>query len=442
MPLTGFKIRFVPILLFLMLLFVGEPAQAEEVPFLSPDALVCSRCHATAPTAESHLKFPGGQEDCLQCHNPHSRAGPPFFNTPPKERCTACHFEYGAKALGDVQKSGQVIHLPALEQKCAECHLPHELGAPSRYLNGDQNGSCANCHDLTRQKQSNDQHGPFRDNFCTDCHDPHASREPQLLRAATSQLCGSCHKSTQEQSGLPVQHNPFGAGRCTDCHSAHAGKGSQYLKVAAGELCMTCHFPDQKPFAHAPYRDGTCTDCHNPHASRTRRLLVAESNQALCAKCHSAEVAKFDLPSRHPVGEQLDCSSCHRPHTADFNKLLPADGAGLCVTCHASQGRHYSKIGHSRMTVSGSTDAGVCANCHLPHGSANVPLLKGENGVSLCRACHGVKSEFEHPMGENTVAPHTGKPVVCGTCHDPHGSPYSSSTRKKGDGLCLTCHDR
>lgn len=444
MPSTGDRLSTSITVVFVLLYLIGRAAgaRAEEVPRLSADAEVCSRCHSVTPITTSHLKIPGGQEDCLECHNPHSRAGPPLLKTPAKEGCTACHFEYGARSVDEDQKKGQAIHAPVRDQSCSECHLPHDLGAPSRYRGGDENASCAGCHDLTRQKQADDQHGPFRSNLCVDCHDPHASKEPQLLRTSLPQLCGSCHKASLEQVAMSVEHNPFVNGRCTDCHSAHAGNSPAYLKVAPGELCLTCHLPEQKPIEHGPYRDGICTECHDPHASETRRLLKAESNQALCVQCHAEEVEKIQLPSRHPVGDRLNCSSCHRPHTADYPKLLPAEGAALCTTCHPNQGRYYDRIGHSRMASEGVAIGGACTNCHLPHGSVNAALLKGQNEVAQCRTCHMPRSQFEHPTGDGVLVPGSAKPVVCTSCHDPHGSPYSWNTHKKGDGLCITCHDQ
>lgn len=433
------RIGAVAVILAGVMLTPVRSVQASEG---SPDTKLCSTCHATRQIAGVHQKVSGGQGDCLICHRPHTRAGPPYLRTPQKERCTVCHFEYGTKTLGENQKAGHVVHAPLLDQKCEECHVPHDLGAPARYQGGDKNASCTGCHAKTMaQRRSSYQHAPFQTNFCTDCHNPHQSKESQLLRMPLSQLCGSCHKGAQEKLGLPVQHKPFSTGLCTDCHDAHAGNYPKNLRVSVGELCRSCHVPEQKAVQHAPYRDGTCTHCHSPHASQTKRLLTVDSTTALCAKCHGGEVEKFSLASRHPVGQLLECTSCHRPHAADSQKLLPAAGSAFCTTCHLNQGRFYGNIGHSKVAVSQSQEIGACTNCHLPHGSANASLLKGQNGVSLCRACHQPKSQFEHPTGAKVPDPRTGKPVVCSSCHDPHGTQYSHSTRNQGDRLCLSCHE-
>lgn len=431
------------ITLLLITWLVSAPARAEPNQTPSADTKICLQCHAERKVAGSHQKIEGSPADCLTCHAPHSRAGAPFLATPKADRCTACHNEYSVRSLKDQKRrDGTAVHDPLLKGNCADCHLPHDLGAPARYKNGDKNASCSECHSRTMLfRNSQYQHQPFQSNYCADCHDPHLSRERPLLRMPVAQLCGSCHPGAQAQLELPVRHKPFGQGLCTDCHGPHGAENPDILKVSEGDLCTSCHFPKdaQKPVQHPPYRDGTCTQCHSPHASATSRLLKASSSTALCASCHNAVSEQLAHLSRHPVGERLECFNCHRPHASDYEKLLVARGNGLCVTCHPERVVDYDKIGHSTIGSTREQEKGACTACHLPHGSADQPLLK-RPALSLCRDCHSPMSQQEHPMGNQVLDPRTGQPVSCATCHDPHGTKHARSLKLPGDALCLACH--
>lgn len=444
------RVSYAVIVVLAVLLLQGVRlvvVRAEDYVNAQPDTRLCQTCHSPVQVVATHITIPNGEGQCLECHSPHASGvvpgrGTPGLRTPNQKRCTDCHFEYAEKALREKQKQGHQVHSPVMKQECENCHAPHDLGQRSRFKDGGAAESCARCHEkVAKQHEASNQHQPFKDQHCSDCHNSHVSKEIRLLRMPPGELCASCHRSVVEAYNLPVQHKPFNKGLCIDCHSGHASNFKNVTKVSTKDLCQSCHFPELNPLQHKPYKDGACTDCHSPHGSGVKRLLKADSNLDLCARCHAGEVAKVKLPSHHPVGEKLECSSCHRPHTAQAQSLLPSQGKKFCVSCHPNQAQDYEKIGHARMTAPGSADKGACTNCHLPHGSQNSPLLK-QNGLGLCRECHQPMSEFEHPMGPRTLAPTTGKPVVCSSCHNPHGTPHKKSTRLGNDGLCLTCHDK
>jgi predicted CXXCH cytochrome family protein len=101
------------------------------------------------------------------------------------------------------------------------------------------------------------------------------------------------------------------------------------------------------------YRAGvTCVDCHDPHAAR----LEAEGN-ALCLRCHQADLATADHTHHPPASVGSLCVSCHMPQTLymvrdprrDHSFSLPDPDATLaleipnaCTRCHAQQGARWA----------------------------------------------------------------------------------------------------
>ena len=74
-----------------------------------------------------------------------------------------------------------------------------------------------------------------------------------------------------------------------------AGYGIEavYLaKETAPEVCFTCHKMKKMQFqksSHMPLMEGkiACVDCHNPHGSPNPGLLIENSVNENCTKCHS-----------------------------------------------------------------------------------------------------------------------------------------------------------
>jgi len=82
---------------------------------------------------------------------------------------------------------------------------------------------------------------------------------------------------------------------------------------------------------------------------------------------YNGEAAPFSIP----------CDGCHVPHKAGNMKLLQADGAAICATCHDLKAIHGDPA--TQRSVSASSAAGDCLTCH-PHSSGFMPV---SGGVSL-----------------------------------------------------------
>jgi DmsE family decaheme c-type cytochrome len=124
-----------------------------------------------------------------------------------------------------------------------------------------------------------------------------------------------------------------------------------------------------------PLREGkmTCTDCHNPHGTFTPKLLVGNSVNDTCYRCHAEKRGPF-LWEHAPVRE--NCLNCHEPHGSNHDKLLKIARPRLCQRCHIERFHPTTpQTPTSRFVFNRS-----CQNCHSQIHGSNHPA-----GVRLQR---------------------------------------------------------
>jgi DmsE family decaheme c-type cytochrome len=198
-------------------------------------------------------------------------------------------------------------------------------------------------------------------------------------------------------------------------------------------LCLGCHGRTQAMFSARSVHADTnidCTTCHSIHNPEpTRRALLKEDINPLCASCHASQANSF----RRPYGHRLDlggleCASCHDPHAGAGEHSLRVNraGEGPCVDCH-SEKRGPFAFPH----VVGLT--GDCMSCHQPHGSTNPMALTRSRVEQLCLECH---SRIVPPdtLGSQTPSSHDlmdPRYRNCTVCHVAiHGSNSSPALLK------------
>ncbi|HHL40064.1 MAG TPA: hypothetical protein ENJ37_06130 [Deltaproteobacteria bacterium] len=369
---------------------------------------------------------------------------------------------------------------------------------------------CAECHDTSRALAAKPyQHRPVELGKCTACHNPHASRHAGLLSEEGGRLCFNCHEQDEGFKGA-VLHAPYASGRCLECHEAHVSDNAGLLKVAGGKGCYLCHKRDEivaGANVHPEVKKDHCTACHNPHSSDNVGLLTADRN-SVCARCHYKDGAPV-IPCPYEVAG-TDCLGCHSPHSSDRRAILRASlhdpfekkdcaachsgadggevrpGIAVCLKCHEKVMEGFNKLASHLMPAPGGGNA--CSNCHNPHGSDRMALLRdkesricyrchsdarqfvadslyvhpdlekctechashGSNepflmarGAETCSSsrCHATQGTFTHPIGEDVIDPRSGGAMDCNTCHNPMGSPEETILRDEKDrGLCIQCH--
>ncbi|MCI0612703.1 cytochrome C, partial [bacterium] len=121
--------------------------------------------------------------------------------------------------------------------------------------------------------------------------------------------------------------------------------------------------------SHHPIREGlmSCTDCHNPHGTLTPKMIMANSVNEQCYKCHTEKRGPF-LWDHPPVRE--NCLNCHMPHGSNHEKLLAQNRPWICQNCHLDT-RHPGTLYDATNQLSSNRElARSCSNCHSAiHGS-------------------------------------------------------------------------
>lgn len=200
-----------------------------------------------------------------------------------------------------------------------------------------------------------------------------------------SAVCLSCHTSSQKLALWDMGAHKKNDVACSSCHSIHGKKVSQV------ETCTTCHKSVKKDInrpSHHPIVEGKvkCSDCHNPHGTLSKGMIVAESVNQLCFKCHADKRGPWVW--EHPPVEE-NCMTCHWPHGTKAEKLLTEKMPHLCNDCHY-RGGHQSSVGGNRgfnafsangsaVSPSARVMARSCTNCHGAIHGSNAPADPARN---------------------------------------------------------------
>lgn len=238
--------------------------------------------------------------------------------------------------------------------------------------------------------------------------------------------------------------------------TAQAAPASDDDLILNGDAkCTVCHDKDEKTvFNIATTKHGvrgddrtpTCTSCHgtsethlnhkggnrpkpdrtfnnNPATSKTERA-------AACLACHKGDATRTNWNgSAHQVND-LACTSCHQIHTVRDKVRDKKTQPEICFTCHKDQRAEFKKISHMPV-LEGKM---ACSDCHNPHGTTGIKLLKKNTVNETCFQCHTEKRGpflFEHQSATED----------CRNCHVPHGSNISPLLKSRAPFLCEECHD-
>ena len=228
---------------------------------------------------------------------------------------------------------------------------------------------------------------------CSDCH---ASFAGHFLASDDHGDCESCHGPGQLHAHTALARDIAQPGndRCESCHQI----GHRTLMgwtssrhAASGVLCSDCHAThDRELLLVRPV--GTLEASMLPSAGTITRM---------CSSCHAEVVARFDLPSHHPMREgMLECTDCHEAHGETSISLGP--DTGMCTSCHQEVAGPWV---YEHAPVSED-----CGHCHAPHGASDDFLLEIPQPAS-CISCHTIP--------------------ISGAIHDP----WAYTTR------CTDCHN-
>jgi len=220
-----------------------------------------------------------------------------------------------------------------------------------------------------------------------------------LAEPPTIDECADCHEDVVQQIDRTAHATASGWVRETACSACH-GDGREHIDsggdidlivrpatlapAEASAICLDCHQRQEKHFkaATALHRlaDVSCIDCHDPHSAADE--MLPHRGAELCGECHKTQVAQFDMPRSHPMGEGGEqCATCHDPHGSESLRMSSTLANATCGNCHFEKTAPFV-YAHDVSLMDG------CSACHTVHGSTNRHLLKYERQVNLCYECH------------------------------------------------------
>jgi predicted CXXCH cytochrome family protein len=219
---------------------------------------------------------------------------------------------------------------------------------------------------------------------------------------AQQTVCGSCHVDYQTRwaatkhakAWADLTANAGATGICQACHSvSNLGNGITDTAVA------------YRSTKDARYHDVQCESCHGP--GLTHASAPSSSNHPLAS-------IKADTNATNGCGE---ChSGTHEPFVNEW-KLTNAGGLSHSIV-------QSGTVGNADPT---------CVGCHTAQGALNA---------------FGVTENYVEKVPTTGITAANALPLVCATCHDPHGSAnpkqlrFSIGAASIDDNLCIKCHQR
>ncbi len=266
--------------------------------------------------------------------------------------------------------------------------------------------TCLKCHDelpvtliyQTPHAQKADPATPTAQYQCESCHGAspqHTPRTPdgEKKPAPTvvfgqqshtpvtqqNQQCLNCHQQGLRMHWQGSQHQSADLA-CASCHKIHLKKDNVLIRENQATVCFTCH-GEQRAQLHRrsrhPIKEAKtiCADCHNPHGTSGEKLLVENTINETCYRCHAEKRGPFLW--EHPPAQE-DCSICHTPHGSTQPYLLKSRAPFLCQQCHSGVESSHTNVLYDGRGVSSSRGqsrllAKSCLNCHSNSHGSNHP---------------------------------------------------------------------
>jgi DmsE family decaheme c-type cytochrome len=279
---------------------------------------------------------------------------------------------------------------------------------------------------------------------CKHCHQTAVEQVSKTVHADTSQLraaaelaktstatnCDGCHGPTKAHADaeLTAERN--------DTKDPEAKKlifdfgANTTTPEMVNKQCLTCHAsgPDHLNISNSFHRQNevSCVSCHSAHHAAVPEKLLVKAQPDLCYTCHLQQKSQFNMPFRHRVNEGLiQCTDCHNQHgtggvwesSHGLTRQVRTSNSGdfVCYKCHIDK-RGPFVFEHLSVRTEG------CATCHIPHGGANVHMLKYSNVNLLCLQCHTTSATAHAPVMD---AQNSTYQQACTLCHvQIHGSNF------------------
>lgn len=375
--------------------------------------------------------------------------------------------------------------------ECSACH-DAAPGTNAHTAHLSRGYSCTVCHAATAASNSSIKDASKHVNGIKEMSFSGAALGTQI---DTSDTCTTsyCHSNGRGVYSAP-NWTMKATGACGTCHATAPGLGSPLIASGAHFAHFSTSAAAYGPMLTAQNSTG-CQACHNVSSANhvnqsidlNGTLGYLRNGTGTCTPCHAAQV-------NWSTGA-VTCESCHTGTLSVINgatapnKSLaataghgaPAIGKG-CTACHERNARHINggsrlqaqlkgslnadcRYCHDNASVvvtgtfqnmsthfltKGGSQAMACAQCHDPHGSTNLHMIKtvingkaivfndAMNGLvntstnqGLCQVCHTQTTHYRAGV------PETSHPTAnCLSCHDHR----ATGGAFKPTGTCDACH--
>lgn len=271
-------------------------------------------------------------------------------------------------------------------------------------------------------------------------------------------VCGSCHVDYQTRwsatkhasAWTDLQASGHATGSCQACHSVD-NLGNAVTDTAVG----------YRSTKDTRYQDVQCESCHGPgltHASsptlanRPLASIKADTNATNgCGECHTGVHEPFVDEWKQKNANGLSHSIVQSGTVGNTDPT--------CVGCHTAQGalerfgvngNYVEKAPSTGLTAANALPL-VCATCHDPHGSDNPHQLRASLSAAtidqnLCIKCHQRRADPSQVTTRNSVHSPEGPTLLGLAGWFPPGMSVGDSiigshgTPSRNPQLCATCH--
>lgn len=213
-------------------------------------------------------------------------------------------------------------------------------------------------------------------------------------------------------------------------------------------------------YADVSTKTTTCGNCHitkqrqweaTAHADAWNTLQASGHAQPFCAACHTVNGTSNQAPDSTGYYAVDDAS---KPRYHDVQ----------CESCHGPGGPHVTAPDDTQPLTTIAADTGLAIGCGTCHSGVHHPFVAewrgsrhgrvnaSPNGRAECADCHNGTAWLSrvdrdaHFLEQDSTA---WTPVVCSTCHDPHGGTGNPAQLRLPiddasveNNLCMTCHHK
>ena len=384
----------------------------------------------------------GSKVECTDCHDPH---------TITQSKMGYVNITSNGKIIG-------VQPVPADQNFCLKCHdgnpppgvafPPNTSVASSIVWDKSLFVDSAHGNPLNRYTTIPGEPGVRDPNYnngvtyaCKVCHNPHGSNQPYMQRDSWD----------INRDGIPDDIN---------------GDGILDSATQVGYIGYSTNQSGNVVMPRRVILVNTMTDSNGqviPSRATFKRISTTIPYQAngiigvmLCLNCHDGKPApdvksEFMKRSHHDVtfadqtahgGSLIECWNCHDQHRAEArNDALGGDHYPTTNPIYNPPGPLYNPAFPPGDREPMPGDAAFCLKCHDTNGGNPPPGVSGVSFGDL--KLKNIKlsynpNNYVDPVtgydiitsnGQGHFARETGKPIMCRTCHNQHGSNYTKMLR-------------